>query len=50
MVHVTVSVWPVESVTWAVKMKLPPVVGVPLTKPVLVLRVRPRGARWAQPG
>jgi hypothetical protein len=33
-----------ESVTWAVKLKVPPVVGVPVIAPVEVLSVSPGGS------
>ena len=34
---------PVESTTFAVKLKVPGVVGVPVIAPVLALKVRPAG-------
>ena len=45
MFKVFVAIWMgiPESVTWALKVKVPAVVGVPEMAPVLLLRVRPGG-------
>jgi hypothetical protein len=50
MLQVEVEVpaeFPRESTTWAVKLKVPALVGVPLMLPLEVLRVRPGGSEPA---
>ena len=44
MVQVTVSEFPLASTTLLVKVYVPAVVGVPLTTPEVVLRLRPAGS------
>jgi hypothetical protein len=43
MLQVEVAVLPFESTTWAVKLYVPAVVGVPVIVPVEVLSVKPGG-------
>jgi hypothetical protein len=43
MLQLAVAVLPFESTTWAVKLYVPAVVGVPVIAPVEVLSVKPGG-------
>jgi hypothetical protein len=44
MLQLVVAVLPCESATWAVKLYVPSVVGVPVIAPVEVLSVKPGGS------
>jgi hypothetical protein len=44
MLQLAVAVLPFESTTWAVKLYVPAVVGVPVIAPVEVLSVKPGGS------